>query len=295
MEGPMKILLSDAFDSSLPGRLARFGTVTDDKSALPECEVVLIRSKTKATADYIAGAPLLKIIIRGGVGLDNVDQNAARERGIKVFNTPEASSVAVAELAFALLLAIPSKIIEGHCSMKEGKWLKSELKRTELFQKTLGILGVGRIGTEIALRARGFGMQVLGYDPEVQHHTLAEMTTLEELCRRADYIAFCLPLTDGTRGLVNASFLDKVKTGVVLVNTGRGKCVVEADLAAALESGKVAAYGTDVWESDPPPESSPLLKAKNVYMTPHIGASSRENLLRIGDQIVSILERELGR
>ena len=291
----MKILLSDSFDASLPGRLARFGTVTDDKSQLPDCDVVLIRSKTKATAEYIAGAPKLKIIIRGGVGLDNVDANAARDHGVKVFNTPEASSVAVAELAMALLIAIPNKIIEGHMSMKEGKWLKSDLKRTELYQKTLGVIGVGRIGSEMALRARGFGMRVLGFDPEVQHHTMAEMTTLKDLCARSDFITLNTPLNDATRGMVNAGLIDQMKTGVILGNTGRGKCVVEADLAAALESGKVAAYGTDVWESDPPPATSPLLKAKNVYMTPHIGASSKENLLRIGDQIVSILERELGK
>jgi D-3-phosphoglycerate dehydrogenase len=291
----MKILLSDSFDPSLPGRLAKFGTVTDDKAALPDCDVVLIRSKTKATAEYIAGAPKLKIIIRGGVGLDNVDASAARARGIKVFNTPEASSVAVAELAFALLIAIPNKVIDGHMSMKEGKWLKSDLKRTELYQKTLGIIGVGRIGTEIALRAQGFGMKVLAADPEVKHHTLAEMTTLDDLCARSDFITFSVPLNDATRGMINTALIQKMKTGVILVNTGRGKCVVEADLAAALESGKVAAYGTDVWESDPPPETSPLLKAKNVYMCPHIGASSKENLLRIGDQIVDILERELGK
>jgi len=291
----MKILLSDSFDASLPGRLAKFGTVTDDKSALPDCDVVLIRSKTKATADYLAGAPKLKIIIRGGVGLDNVDANAARERGIKVFNTPEASSVAVAELAFAFLLAIPSKIIEGHTSMKEGKWLKSELKRTELFQKTIGIIGVGRIGTQVAHRAKAFDMHVLGFDPYVKRHTLAEMTTLEDLCSRSDYITLHTPLNDETRGMIDATLIDRMKNGVIIVNTGRGKSVVESDLAAALESGKVAAYGTDVWESDPPPQTSPLLKAKNVYMCPHIGASSKENLLRIGDQIVSILERELGK
>ena len=290
----MKILLSDSFDASLPGRLAQFGTVTDDKAALPDCDVVLIRSKTKATAEYIAGAPKLKIIIRGGVGLDNVDRDAARARGIKVFNTPEASSVAVAELAFALLVAIPNKVIDGHMSMKEGKWLKSDLKRTELYQKTLGIIGVGRIGTEIALRAQGFGMTVLGADPEVKHHPVAEMTTLDDLCARSDFISFSTPLNDATRGMINTALIAKMKTGVILVNTGRGKCVVEADLAAALESGKVGAYGTDVWESDPPPETSPLLKAKNVYMCPHIGASSKENLLRIGDQIVDILGRELG-
>jgi D-3-phosphoglycerate dehydrogenase len=121
------------------------------------------------------------------------------------------------------------------------------------------------------------------------------MTTLADLCARSDYITLNTPLNEQTRGLINAALIDKMKTGVVIVNTGRGKCVVESDLAEALECGKVAAYGTDVWESDPPPENSPLLKAKNVYMSPHIGASSKENLLRIGDQIVTILERELGK
>jgi D-3-phosphoglycerate dehydrogenase len=291
----MKILLSDSFDASLPDRLAKFGTVTDDKSALPDCDVLLIRSKTKATAEYLAGAPKLKIIIRGGVGLDNVDANAARDRGIKVFNTPEASSVAVAELAFAFLLTIPSKIIEGHTSMRDGKWLKSELKRTELFQKTLGIIGVGRIGSEIATRAKAFGMRLVGCDPVVKQHPIVEMTTLQDLCKRSDYISLNTPLNDMTRGMINADLIGHMKNGVIIVNTGRGKSVVEADLVAALESGKVAAYGTDVWESDPPPESSPLLRAKNVFMCPHIGASSKENLLRIGDQIVQILERELGK
>jgi len=290
----MKILLSDSFDASLPGRLQKFGTVTDDKAQAADADVILIRSATKATAEYIAAAPKLKMIIRGGVGLDNVDSQAAKERGIKVFNTPEASSVAVAELAFAFLIAIPNKLVEGVVSIRDGKFLKKELKRTELFGKTLGIVGVGRIGTEIALRARACGMKVIGADPMVSSHPTVEMTSLDDLCARADFISLNTPLNDATRGMINAALIAKMKDGVVIVNTGRGKCVAEADLAAALESGKVAAYGTDVWESDPPPESSPLLKAKNVYGCPHIGASSKENLLRIGDQIVGILEREYG-
>ncbi len=291
----MKILLSDSFDASLPDRLRKFGEVTDDKAQLPDAEVVLIRSATKATADYIASAPKMKLIIRGGVGLDNVDVKAAEARGIKVFNTAAASSIAVAELAFAFLLAIPSRIIDGHVSMKEGKFLKKELKRTELYGKTLGIVGVGRIGTEVAKRAVAFGMKCIGFDPVVVRHDIVQMTSLDDLCARADFISFNTPLNDSTKGMVNASLVDKMKNGVVLVNTGRGKIIVEADLAAALESGKVAAYGTDVWESDPPPETSPLLKAKNVFMCPHIGASTKENLLRIGDAIVEILGREYGK
>lgn len=291
----MKILLSDSFDASLPERLRKFGEVTDDKGQLADAEVVLIRSATKATAEYIASAPKMKMIIRGGVGLDNVDVPAAEARGVRVFNTAAASSIAVAELAFAFLLAIPSRLIDGHVSMKDGKFLKKELKRTELYGKTLGIVGVGRIGTEVAKRAAAFGMTCVGFDPVVTRHDIVTMTTLNDLCSRADCISFNTPLNDSTKGMVNATLIDRMKNGVVLVNTGRGKIVVEADLAAALESGKVGAYGTDVWESDPPPESSPLLKAKNVYMCPHIGASTKENLLRIGDVIVEILGREYGK
>jgi D-3-phosphoglycerate dehydrogenase len=288
----MKILIADAFDASLPERLRRFGEVTDDAGQLASADVVLIRSKTKATREYIDSAPKLKMIIRGGVGLDNVDQAYAKTKGVRVFNTPEASSVAVAEIAFALMLAIPSRVIEGHVSMKEGKWMKKELKRTELFGKTLGLVGIGRIGTEVAKRAAAFGMQVIAYDAFVKQSPVARLVALDELLAQADYISFHTPLTDETRGMVNAAFLAKTKKGVILINTGRGKVVNEPDLAAALAAGHVRAYGTDVWESDPPPPTSPLLAAPNVFMTPHIGASSTENLLRIGDQIVQILGRE---
>ena len=291
----MKILLSDAFDPSLPGRLKKFGEVTDDKGQLAECEVVLIRSKTKATREYIDSAPKLKVIIRGGVGLDNVDQAYAKEKGIKVLNTPAASSVAVAELAMAFLVAIPNRLIEGHMSMKEGKWLKKDLKRTELFQKTLGLIGIGRIGSEVALRAKAFGMDVIAYDKFVTSHPIAKLVSLDELLKRADFISLHTPLTDETKGMINADRIGKMKDGVIIVNTGRGKVIHEPDLAAALASGKVRAYGTDVWESDPPPETSPLLKAPNVYMAPHIGASSAENLLRIGDVIVELLEQHYGK
>ncbi len=291
----MKILLSDAFDPSLPDRLKRFGEVTDDKGQLAQCEVVLIRSKTKATKEFIDSAPKLKMIIRGGVGLDNVDQTYAKEKGIKVLNTPAASSVAVAELAMAFLVAMPNKLIEGHLSMKEGKWLKKELKRTELYQKTLGLIGIGRIGTEVAVRAKAFGMDVIAYDKFVTSHPVAKLVSLDELVKRADFISLHTPLTDETRGMINAGLIGKMKNGVIIVNTGRGKVVNEPDLAAALASGKVRAYGTDVWESDPPPETSPLLKAPNVYMAPHIGASSVENLLRIGDVIVELLTQHYGK
>lgn len=287
----MLILICDAFDKSLPERLAKFGDVTEDVARLPHAEVALVRSKTKCTADWIAGAPKLKLIIRGGVGLDNVDLKAAKERGVEVRNTPAASAVAVAELAFCLMLAVPNKLVEAHNALKEGKFLKKEIKRTELFGKTLGLVGLGRIASEVAKRAAAFGMRVLTYDPFVKRSDVAIMVpTLKELLGQADYISMHVPLTDETKGMINSSAIAAMKDGVVIVNTGRGKCIAEEDLAEALRSGKVGAYATDVWYSDPPDPASPILSAPNVLMTPHIGANSKENLLRIGNEVVALLE-----
>ncbi len=288
----MKILLADSFDESLPGKLAAFGEATADMAQLKDADVVLVRSKTKVTKEFLAGAPNLKLVIRGGVGLDNVDIEACREKGIEVKNTPRASSVAVAELAMALMLAVPNRLIEGHNSMAAGKWLKKELKRTELYGKTLGVLGAGLIGTEVARRALAFGMKVVAYDHYIPNHALAElMDDPDELYARADYISVHLPLTPETRGMLNRQAFSKMKDGVVIVNTARGKVVVEEDLAEALKAGKVGAYATDVYLSDPPDPKSPLLSAPNVVLMPHVGGSSKENLLRIGENVVEILKK----
>lgn len=286
----MKILIADAFDAALPDRLKKFGEVTTDASDLASADVVLIRSKTKATKEYIDQAPKLKLIIRGGVGTDNIDKVAAKARSVEVKNTPKASSPAVAELAFALLIAIPNRLIEAHNSMKEGKFLKSEIKRTELLGKTLGLIGVGRIGTEMAKRAKAFGMKVIGTDKVVQQSDVVEMKSLDEVLSQADYLSLHTPLTDETKGMINKASIAKMKDGVAIVNTGRGKCVVEEDLVEALNSGKVKAYATDVWYSDPPDPSCPILKAPNVIMAPHLGASTKENLKRISDEVVELLE-----
>jgi D-3-phosphoglycerate dehydrogenase len=286
----MKILIADAFDAKLPERLAAFGQVSSDMSALGEAEVLLIRSKTTVNADLIAKAPNLKLVIRGGVGMDNVDKKLCAEKGIKALNTPRASSIAVAEMAMAFMVAIPARLIEAHASMLEGKFLKNELKRTELYNKTLGLVGAGAIATEVAKRAAAFGMKIIAFDPFLKEHPIAELVpSLEELAARADFISLHTPLTDETKGMVNSQLISKMKDGVIIVNTGRGKCITEGDLADALKSGKVRAYGTDVWHSDPPPPDCPLLKAPNVFMAPHIGASTKENLGRIGDEVVAIL------
>jgi D-3-phosphoglycerate dehydrogenase len=286
----MKILISDAFDSSLPAKLEVFGEVIDDKDRLSEVDVVLVRSKTKCTQDYIDQAKNLRLIIRGGVGLDNIDVEYARSKGIQVFNTAEASAVAVAELAFALMIAVPTRMVEGHLGMKDRQWLKKQLKRTELMGKTLGLVGAGNIGTELARRAIAFGMRVVANDPLLKSHELVDLVTLEELFADADFISIHVPLTDTTSGMFNTETIGQLKDGVVIINTARGKCVVEDDMVAALESGKVRAYATDVWHSDPPDVSCPLYGAPNAIMTPHLGASSRENMLRIGDVVVRILE-----
>lgn len=286
----MKILISDAFDPSLPDKLVAFGEVTDDKNRLAEVDVVLVRSKTKCTKEYIDSAPRLSLIVRGGVGLDNIDVEYARSKGIQVFNTAEASAVAVAELAFALMIAVPTRLVEGHLGMTRREWLKKQLKRTELMGKTLGLFGAGNIGTELARRAIAFGMRVIAYDPFLKSHEAVDLVNMDALLAESDYISLHVPLTAETRGMVNTETIGRMKDGVVIVNTSRGGCVNEDDMKAALESGKVRAYATDVFLSDPPAEDSPLYDAPNVIMTPHIGASSRENMLRIGDVVVRILE-----
>ena len=286
----MKILISDAFDPSLPAKLEVFGEVTDDKDRLAEMDVVLVRSKTECTREYIDHARNLRLIIRGGVGLDNIDVEYAQSKGIQVFNTAEASAVAVAELALALMISVPTRLVEGHIGMTNREWLKKSLKRTELMGKTLGLIGAGNIGTELARRAIAFGMRVIAYDPLLKNHECVDLVSLEELFVEADYISLHVPLTDSTREMFNTETFAQLKDGVVIINTARGKCISEKDMAEALESGKVRAYATDVWNSDPPDESCPLYDAPNVIMTPHLGASSGENMLRIGDVVVRILE-----
>ena len=286
----MKILIADAFDKNLPKRLEKIGDVLDSMDRLAEADVVLVRSKTKADRAFIDKAKNMKLIIRGGVGMDNIDAAYCKEKGIQAMNTPEASSVAVAELAMALMIAIPCRLIESHNGILAGKFLKTELKRTELYQKTLGLIGVGRIGTEVAKRALAFGMTVIAYDKFINQHPIAALKTLDQVLAESDYISLHTPLTDETKGMINKDAIAKMKKGAVLINTGRGKCVVEEDIVEALKSGQLGGCGTDVWYKDEI-YGSPLVGAPNTLLVPHLGASSKENLLRIGDIVVDILEK----
>lgn len=288
----MLILISDAFDASLASKLSAFGEVTDDKNRLAETDVVLVRAKTKCTPEYIDQAKNLKLIIRGGVGIDNIDKAYAESKGIIVRNTPKASAVAVAELTFAHMLSVPNNLMTYHEGMKKGEWLKN-IKRTELMGKTLGLLGIGNIASKVAERARAFGMKVVAYDKYVQASPVATMVpTVEDAVKDADYVSMHLPLTDETRGMINAELISKMSRKPVLINTCRA-LVVDADaVKKALDDGDLKWYCTDVYPSDPVDfENYPILKSDKVTLTPHVGANSVENLLRIGEEVCDLIKQ----
>ena len=286
----MLILISDAFDKSLPGKLSVFGEVTDDKSRLKDADVVLIRSKTKADRAYIDQAEKMRLIIRGGVGMDNIDKEYCKEKGIIAVNTPKSSAIAVAELAFALMISVPNHIPFYDSTMKKGEWMKST-KRTELYGKTLCLLGMGNIAKQVAIRARAFGMKVVAYDKYVETSDLAEMMGLEDAVRNADFISMHLPYTPETDKMLSASLIGKMEKAPVIINTGRGKCVDEQAVAEALKEGRLSWFCTDVYSSEPPAADNPLLGCENVTLTPHVGANSVENLLRIGEEVCETIGR----
>ena len=289
----MNILISDPFSKDLPGRLKEFGEVTDDKNEIPDANVMLVRSATKVNREMIDSAKNLKLVIRGGVGIDNIDAEYCKEKGIIVKNTPEASSIAVAELTFAIMLSIQRNIVKAHTSTKNNEWLKKQLKGRELYGKTLGLVGIGRIGTEVAKRAKAFGMNVIATRESEEQSEYAEIVDLDELLEKSDFISFHVPLTEETKGMVNKETIEKMKDGVVIINNARGKVVIENDLAEALKSGKVGYAGIDVYQQEPP-EGSPLLSVENILLTPHIGAQTYENMDRIGDIVYEIIKEFAG-
>lgn len=289
----MLLLISDAFDPSLEKKLEAFGEVTTDKSRLPEAEVVLVRSKTKCNKEYIDQGKNLKLILRGGVGIDNIDVEYAKSKGIYVLNTPTASAIAVAELTMALMLSIPTHLIYVHNGMKEGKWLKS-VKRTELYGKTLALLGIGNIATKVAERARAFGMRVIAYDKYVSSSGVARLvSSVEEAVAEADYISMHLPLTEETNFLFCEKLINTCKKKPIVINTGRAKCIDAEAMKKALEDGRISWYATDVYPTDPPASDYPLLDCDRVTLTPHIGANSEENLLRIGEEAFTTIQELL--
>jgi len=262
-----------------------------------DIDILLVRSKPLVTAEVISKAEKLKIIARAGVGLDNIDVKVAEAKGIKVINTPEAPTRSVAELTIGLMLAVARKIAYSDRKMREGRWVKKEAEGVELKGKTLGIIGFGRIGREVAaIASKGLGMKILYYDvyrasPEVEKELGATYVDLETLARESDVVSVHVPLTSETRGLVSEGLLKLMKKNAILINTSRGAVVDTKALIKALNEGWIAGAGLDVYEEEPLPPNHPLTQLDNVVLTPHIGASTEEAQERAGiDAVKKILE-----
>jgi D-3-phosphoglycerate dehydrogenase len=260
---------------------------------------LVVRSATKVTAEILEAATRLKIVGRAGIGVDNIDVKAASRRGVIVENTPSGNAVTTAEHALCLLCALVRHIPQATASMKAGKWDKKKYQGTELYEKTLGVMGLGNIGRIVADRARGLKMKVIAHDPFIGQDAAAalgvELVTLDELYRRADFITVHTPMTAETKGLIGEAAFAKMKKGVFLVNAARGGIVDEAALLAALDSGRVAAAALDVFVKEPPEAGDKLVAHDRVIVTPHLGASTDEAqekvAIEVAEQFVAYVER----
>jgi D-3-phosphoglycerate dehydrogenase len=277
------------------------GKMTPEELAavINQYDGVVVRGATKATAASFENATRVKVIGRAGSGTDNIDKVAATKKGVVVMNTPGGNTVTTGEHAIALMLALARQIPQATASMKGGKWEKNKFMGTELTDKVLGVVGLGAIGKVVAERALGLKMVVVAFDPYVSKEDAGrlgvEMAALDELYRRSDFITYHTPLTPETKGMINASAFGKMKDGVYLVNCARGALVNEADLLAALQSGKVKGVALDVFAAEPPPPDLPLLAHPNVILTPHLGASTTEAqekvAVLIAEQICDFLKK----
>ena len=262
-----------------------------------DVQAIAVRSETKITAEVFAAAPLLKVVGRAGVGVDNVDVEAATEHGVIVMNTPLGNTIATAELTLTHILCGARPVPQAAASMRAGQWDRKSFSGLELSRKTLGVVGLGRIGTEVAKRAQAFGMRVLAFDPYLAPSRAkamqVEAVTLDELLAQADYITVHMPLTEQTQYMIDETALAKCKQGVRLFNCARGGIIKEAALIAGLKSGQVAAAGLDVFEEEPLAADSELRRLPNVTLTPHLGASTAEAQdavgIEIAEQIADVL------
>ena len=274
----------------LPKRLAEAELLP----VVADAVAMVVRSETKVTRKVIEAAPKLRVVGRAGVGVDNVDVQAATDRGVVVMNTPGGNTTSTAELSFAMILALARKVPQAAASMVEGKWDRKQFQGTELSGKTLGVLGMGRIGSEVAKRALTFGMKVVAYDPfltEARAQSLGvELAAdLDDVYRDADFITVHMPVTELTRGMLNAAAFSKMKPGVRIVNCARGEIIVENELIAALDSGKVAAAALDVFAVEPLPADHPFRKHPGITLTPHLGASTAEAQEKCGLEVAEVL------
>ncbi len=298
-----KILIADplspeAFEKlkSIPEFDVTLKTGMDEEElikTIPDFHAAVVRGATKVTKSAIQAGTNLELIVRAGIGLDNIDVAAAQEKGIQVANTPAATSISVAEHTFGLMLAAVRNHGRANLSMKEHKWEKKILSGTELYGKTLGIVGIGRIGQELAKRALAFGMKVIAYDViDVKTDLDVKQVSFEELIAQADIITLHVPLTEKTKHMISDAEFENMKDGVIITNISRGGTLDEEALLRALESGKVRAAALDVFEKEPPDDFS-LIDHPNVIATPHIGAAAKEGQKRAGIEVIKILKERL--
>ena len=296
----MKVLISDklapegvALLEETPGIEVTYQTEWKPgelKEKIGDYHALVIRSATKVTAEVIEAADKLKVVGRAGIGVDNVDQQAASKKGIVVMNTPTANTVTTAEHALSMMMALARKIPQATASMKDGKWEKSRFSGVELFEKPFGVIGIGNIGSILVRQALGLGMTVIAYDPFISTERAeqlgVELVELDELFARSDFISTHVPKTDQTYHLLRAENFAKMKDGVRIVNCARGGVVKEDDLVAAIKSGKVAGAALDVFEKEPLDSESPLIGVDEVILTPHLGASTAEAQMKVATEVV---------
>lgn len=292
-----KILISDEIHEKAVEEAEEFAEVDlkynlspkQLKEQIGEYEAIIVRSGTKLPRETLEEAGRLKAIGRAGVGLDNIDLEAAEQLGIKVFNSPEASTISVAELVIGSLISFMRNIHLGHHSLRKGEWNRSKLKGKELFGKKLGIVGFGRIGREVADRARGLGMEVHVFDPNITKEDARENNVgymeLEDLLRESDFISVHCPLTEKTCHMIDSGKLKQMKQEAVIINAARGGIVKEEDLKEALKRDEIGGAILDVYEEEPP-EDEELLLMDNVLLIPHLGASTEEAQINAGTVVV---------
>ena len=289
----MKVLICDATAQDALDTISAAGIEVVDKpdvtpeelmEMLPEFDAMVVRSRTKVREPLIDVATNLKAIVRGGVGLDNIDVDYARSKGVQVLNTPTASTDAVAELTIGYIFALARHIPQMAASMKAGEWAKKSFKGSEVGGKTLGLVGAGRIAQATGRRAKALGMSVVAYDPYVESAEGIEMMSLEEVLSKADYLSLHVPHTDETHHIIGAEELAKAKEGLYIINCGRGGTLDEEALYAALESGKVAGAALDVYESEPS-KGHKLYTLSQVIGSPHVGAGTSEASARVGAEV----------
>lgn len=301
-----KILVSDPVAEEGIAVLRRAGHEVDVRTGLKPAELIeiigpyealAVRSETKVTGDVLDAAPNLKIIGRAGVGVDNIDVERATQKGVLVVNSPEGNTIAAAELTVAMLLALARNIGQAHQSMKAGEWKRSKYVGVEVYGKTAGVIGLGKIGREVAKRLVGMQMEVLAFDPFLSPQQAEELgvrlVDLEALYRESDYITVHVPKTKDTNGMIGAEQIAQMKPGVRLINVARGGIMQEGALLAALNAGTVAGAAIDVWETEPTAPDNPLALHERVLATPHLGASTEEAqvgvAVDIAEQIVDVL------